>query len=179
MRKDFPTYEEAKKIIRENGIKTVIEYKKRYREFGLPSRPTTTYTGYGWMNWVDFLSKKSYLSYEDAQKTVLLNLVKTRKQYRLFYKEYGLPSSPNVSYKGKGWVNWSHFLFTASFPSYEEARTIVIENKIKTLEQYNKNRKLLGLPSHPNVTYKGKGWIDYNSFFGKTNRFFANLVGSI
>jgi hypothetical protein len=64
MNKDkiFPTYEEAKKMIKNFNIKSNKEWrifsKKEGKKLNLPSAPDRTYKNKGWTDWGDFLSKK-------------------------------------------------------------------------------------------------------------------------
>ena len=53
-----------------------------------------------------------------------------------------------------------------TFPTYEEAQRIVQEKGINSASEYKLSYKELGLPAAPDESYKGKGWIDWYSFFG-------------
>ena len=55
-----------------------------------------------------------------------------------------------------------------TFPTYEEAQRIVKEKGINSKNEYMSSHKELGLPALPNEFYKGKGWIDWPSFFGRS-----------
>ena len=57
MEKTFPTYEEAQRIVKENGINSVSEYKSLYKELGLPSEPGRFYKDKGWIDWYSFFGK--------------------------------------------------------------------------------------------------------------------------
>ncbi len=168
----YPTYEEAQRIVKENGINSRNEYMSSYKELGLPSNPNEFYKGKGWIDWPDFFgrSKVSYPTYEEAQRIVKENGINSQADYKSSYKELGLPSAPNVFYKGKGWIDWPDFFgrSKASYPTYEEAQRIVKENGINSRNEYMSSYKELGLPSNPNEFYKGKGWIDWPDFFGRS-----------
>ncbi len=111
--------------------------------------------------------KNSYPKYEEAKKLVNEKGIFSRRNYDLYYKELGLPSAPNRTYKDSGWTNWDDFLNKTGTPSYEEANKRVLEKGIKTPEDYKLYYQELGLPKNPNRTYKDKGWIKWDYFLGK------------
>lgn len=170
--KTFPTYEEAQRIVHENGITSSDDYKSSYKELGLPANPSATYKNKGWIDWYSFFgrSKVSYPTYEEAQRIVQEKGISSSKEYNSFHKELGLPPIPQFSYKNKGWIDWYDFLgkSKASYPIYEEAQRIVQENGITSPDDYKSSCKELGLPVNPNEFYKGKGWNNWPSFFGRS-----------
>ena len=170
--KSFPTYEEAKRIVQENGIKSQGEYNASKTKLGLPSAPYLIYNGNGWIDWFDFLGKERriYPSYEEAKRIVQENGIESVEVYRTCYKALKLPSMPYKYYMDKGWEDWFVFFGKKSmtYPSYEEARTIIQEKGIKTRTQYTSLYTSLGLPSEPHNHYRDEGWIDWDSFLGRT-----------
>ena len=68
----YPTYEEAQRIVQENGITSQADYKSSYKELGLPSLPSEFYKDRGWVDWYVFISKSkaSYPTYEDRKSVV-------------------------------------------------------------------------------------------------------------
>ena len=168
----YPTYEEAKRIVQENGITSQTDYRSSYQALGLPSAPDLFYKNRGWIDWHSFFgkTKASYPTYEEAQRIVKKNGVNSKTAYKSSYKELGLPSNPNEFYKGNGWIDWPDFFGRSkvSFPTYEEAQRIVQENGINSLADYKSSYKELGLPVAPDTTYRDKGWIDWPSFFGRS-----------
>ena len=113
MGKNFPSYEEAKQIAQEAGIKTVLEYREVYRSLGLPSAPYMIYKAQGWKGWKPFLGTNP-LNFEEAQALVQKAGIKKSLEYQKRYKELGLPANPNITYKGQGWKGWGDFLGTNS-----------------------------------------------------------------
>ncbi len=168
----YPTYEEAKRIVKENGLNLISEYKSAHKELGLPACPHAVYKNKGWVDWYDFLgkSKASYPTYEEAQRIAKENSISTINDYMSSYQELGLPAGPHVFYKDKGWVDWFDFIgkSKASYPTYEEAQRIVKENSINSKTDYESSYKELGLPAAPYTYYKDKGWIDWYDFLGKS-----------
>ena len=57
-----------------------------------------------------------------------------------------------------------------SFPSYEEAKKIVMEKGFSSMNDYKIQCKDLGLPSCPHCTYKDSGWTNWYDFLGKETK---------
>ena len=164
---DFPPYEDAKRIVKEKGIKSSKEYRTKHKELGLPSDPKITYKE-EWIDWAAFLGKeKEDHSYEDAKRIVKEKGIKSSRDYKSKYKELGLPSCPEITYKEE-WIDWPSFLENKSLP-YEESSKIAIENGIKSSEEYQVKYKELGLPSRPKDTYKDE-WINWDDFLGRPHK---------
>ena len=118
--KSFALYEEAKKVIQKEGIKSFREFndwsKSGKRPPNIPSRPNNTYKGKGWTNWKDFLGPMSsrYFEYEEAKKIVSEEGIKYQNKYIEWLKSdkspIKMPLKPERVYKGKGWTNWKDFL---------------------------------------------------------------------
>ena len=84
MRKTYPTYEEAQRIVKENGINSQGDYYSFYKEFGLPSTPNKFYKNKGWIDWYSFFgrSKASYPTHEEAQRIVKENGITSKADYK-------------------------------------------------------------------------------------------------
>ena len=54
-----------------------------------------------------------------------------------------------------------------NYPSYEDAKSIVIKEGINSQAEYKSRYKELGLPANPDIYYKDKGWEGWTSFRGK------------
>lgn len=55
-------YEDAKRIVNQNKISSIKDYRKFYNEkIGLPMYPERTYKNKGWTNWFDFLGNKKII----------------------------------------------------------------------------------------------------------------------
>jgi len=115
------------------------------------------------------MSMTIFPTYEEALKRVQDKGIKSMSEYKVSYKELGLPSAPSDHYKNAGWIDWYEFLGTKphSLPTYEEAKRIVQEKGVGQISEYLSCYKGLGLPSEPHNTYKGKGWINWFEFLGK------------
>ena len=169
------SYEEAQRLVQEHRIKSMSQYKSFSKEFGLPSAPYEKYRD-KWVDWDTFWGKqkKTNYTYEEAQKLVQAQGIKSAEEYRACYNTLGLPSNPNRKYKDSGWVDWDTFLGKQEiqYPSYEEAQKIVKERGINGVPEYKAHYMELGLPSHPFRQYKEDGCNSWNEFFGKPKRVF-------
>ena len=172
----YSSYYEAKKAVQRLGIKSNLEYKKRYKEDSrLPSQPDLKFNNNGWIDWYNFLGTTApniYSNYDEAQKAVKLLKIKLYTSYRKRYKEdLRLPSQPNRTYLNKGWIDYNNFLGIKEvtlYPTLEEAKRAVNKLNINSEAEYRKHRKEdIRLPSSPARYYKNKGWIDNYDFFNK------------
>jgi hypothetical protein len=123
---NFPSYEEAKAIAINLGIKSSVEwYKNRdqiYKETGLPPRVDFIYRDNGWMGWGDFLGQGKdkprprafTISYSEAKAVLAPLRLKNRSEYemlkRSFLTEFRLPVYPSQTYRNSDWVSWDDFL---------------------------------------------------------------------
>ncbi|MFA7219502.1 MAG: hypothetical protein WC119_03290 [Synergistaceae bacterium] len=61
------------------------------------------------------MAKKNFITYKCAQELCDSNNIKTMAQYIDFSKDYDLlPSRPQDTYNGKGWISWGNFLKTGN-----------------------------------------------------------------
>lgn len=168
---------DAKAAIQELSIKTLTEYKKRYKENPLlPCKPNRIYFK-EWTTWREFLDIEShiYSAFHDAMLAVQELSIKTRHEYIGRYKEDPrLPSNPNKWYSAE-WVNWTYFLQTRSnfYIDIKDAQLAVKTLSIKSKDEYHKRYKEdYRLPSHPQQTYDNK-WTDWQSFLGTALKFYS------
>ena len=119
---NYLSYDEAKVYMKNNypNIKSGSQWKK-FRDNNdiplfLPLNPWHTYKNKGWLGWGDYLGTgnvsnkdKVYLPYEEAEKIIHTYSLNNNREWREFIKNnknLGIPSSPDKTYKDKGWVNW-------------------------------------------------------------------------
>ncbi len=170
----YKNYEEAKKAVEKLSINSREEYKKRYKQDpSLPSAPDKYYKNNGWKSFSEFVGNPKniiYFSYEEAREVVSRLGIKSRDEYvnqKKFKKESKLPSQPDKYYKGRGWINWNHFIRT-KYLTYEEAKQAAKKVGIKSRKEYitqKQYKKDPLLPSNPEKTYKNKGWKNWPFFF--------------
>jgi len=111
----YPTYSEAQAAAQALGIKSLSDYKKRYREDPrLPVSPDRIYAATGWIDWYDFLGNESpglYPTYSEAQAAAQALGIKRQLDYRKrFSEDPRLPSNPQTTYADTGWIDWYDFL---------------------------------------------------------------------
>ena len=75
--KTFPTYEEAQRIVQENGITSQADYKSSYQALRLPAAPYESYKDNGWIDWYDFLGKSRLISKDERKYNILKRLAIT------------------------------------------------------------------------------------------------------
>jgi len=111
--KKYPSYPEAKSILHDLKIKTVLEYKSKRKVLNLPSTPDQYYEK-EWEGWPIFLDNgfRKIISYQEFLKEFPKLGIKTSTEYIKRYptelKQLGFPSQPNRSYKNE-WAGWKHF----------------------------------------------------------------------
>jgi hypothetical protein len=169
MQKDFLIYLEAKKIVRELGIYSPRDYRKKYKQFeGLPSNPPRLYQK-EWISWKSFLPRFRFVSFEECLIIMKRENVQNVADYKKIQKNtrFRLPSHPHIVY------NKPHSLIFGSsknirylkpkqnFLSYIEASNLVKEKGIKNQAQYKLVYNWYNLPANPYETYRNewKGWI--------------------
>ena len=184
---NYFSYIEAKKFIKKFKFKNSLEYAKfirsKKRPLELPSKPERKYKNKGWIDWASFLDTRktnrgNWLSYDEAsklaQKMNVMNATHYRKISSLNKLSKGMPSSPSVIYKNKGWIDWASFL-NLELQSYSredltpnELKKILKENNIDTPKKYKEARikKKLPINAPYNIhTYINKYKLkSFNSF---------------
>lgn len=164
----YDTYEEFKEAVKKLKIRNSMEYRRRYKEDPkLPSHPAHVYPMFN--NWYETLEKNKkeiYDTYEEASKAAQQLNIKNKSEYFKRYKEDPkLHCAPDEKYRGKGWIDYYHFLGTNRiYYSYEEAKEVVKKLKFKKLEEYKKQYKIDDmLPSKPERIYQ-ENWVGWKSF---------------
>lgn len=186
----YQTYLEAKTAVQRLGIRSVKEYKRRYREDPcLPSQPNQRY-GEAFVSWTDFLGTDRispwrrlqilYGAYDEAQNAVQALGIRTAAEYLRRYREDPrLPANPEGKY-GELFVSWMDFLGTDTtsnaersmelYQTYGEARTAVQVLGIQTSAEYlRRYREDPRLPSSPESKY-GRTFLNWKDFLGTENK---------
>ena len=171
----YPIYNDAKKATQKLGIKSFIEYRKRYKEDPkLPSQPDRTYSNDGWIEWSDYFGTtdiSNYRTYEEAKVAARFLKIKSYTDYRNRYVEDPrLPFNPDRTYN-KEWKSFNDFLGIKKillYPTLAEAKQAVSKLIIKTEKEYRlRHKEDTRLPATPSKYYSNKGWIDNYDFFNK------------
>jgi hypothetical protein len=182
-------YIDMKNVIKIYNIKSkskFIEFtkSKEYPKF-LPKSPSN-YFKERWISWGDFLGTnrvqdnkiiEKYIDYEDSKFYIKEINIKSKKEWKMNIDKIPefIPKRPERFYKNRGWVSWIDFLGkkrvanqNRKIVNYETAKEIVKKLNIKTLKQYKKIQSEMyinELPVHPHLTYKNKGFKNYDEFF--------------
>jgi hypothetical protein len=182
--KGLKSFEEARAIARTFNLTSRSDYirgPKLYKTTeGMPSRPDKIYKDKGWNGWTDFLGtgRFTFLPFEDARDIMRKFKFRSRHQIEQLKKQgkftqiNGIPTKPDLTYKGKGWIDWEDFLLAEPrFKNYEQAKQIVKTLDIKSSLEWASTkahlRRGLGIPSRPKDFYAGKGWNGWRDFLGK------------
>jgi hypothetical protein len=145
--------------------------------------------------------KKNLLQFEEAHKVVLedapnKNILGYNDWQRKYIKSsdfpIGVPRQPHITYKGKGWVSWGHWLGTGNrsnkemssdFWDHDQARDYILtyckENGINSASKWHSMcasqlDRLKFVPTNPHRTYKGKGWVSWGHWLDT-----GNSVGAV
>jgi superfamily II DNA or RNA helicase len=132
----------------------------------------------------NYIKLEDVLPFEEAKILVKKFNIKNAKEYGNFISNnlnIKLPKWPQITYKDS-WNGYGDYLGTGTIASnelknyrlsYNEARNLVIKNKITTRNEYKKFRSkseenILILPANPEQIYKNE-WNGYGEFFGTGN----------
>jgi hypothetical protein len=132
---------------------------------------------------VQAASRTSFLPFEEAREIVREVGLERSAQWHEWSRDHrpaGIPSAPNATYKGKGWLSMPDWLgygvgqasqerTLKSFLPFEEARELVREVGLKGWDQWRAWRRdcrPADIPSCPDVTYKDEGWLSMADWLG-------------
>ena len=146
----------------------------------LPRSPYKKYKDAGWSCWEAFLGKEKrdlYETYEEAQEAVqrLVPVPTSQCQYFECHKQDpGLPSSPYIKYKEKGWTNWTDYL-SLSVGTYKNLVDFLKQNSSSTIRRTGDVIKLIKDKQNPTMraTYRAaikgelEGYYDFANLIGK------------
>ena len=122
---------------------------------------------------------KKFRSFEDARKFAQSLNLQSSTKWRTYCKSDNkpddIPSTPNRTYKIKGWKGYGDWLGTGNvlskeFCSFEDARKFVHSLNLKSANDWRKfyksDNKPNDIPAAPNETYKDDGWISWGDWLG-------------
>ena len=97
-------------------------------------------------------------------------------------KPFDIPAKPSQTYKNKGWKGYGDWLgtgtiatFHTKYRKFEDARDFVRKLKLRSQAEWknyvngeytDKLLKPSDIPSHPDNTYREKGWKGYGDWLG-------------
>jgi hypothetical protein len=190
--KKFRNFNEAKKFIQTQNIKSTNEWKQFVKQNKLPTDiprlPDLVYKQNGWISWGDFLGTNTiaphqivYRNFDDAKKFVqnlkLKSSFEWNKYAKSSQKPIDLPNAPHLSKQYKNeWKNWGDWLGTnkiapqqKKYRNFVEARKFVQLLNLKSFADWKKycksKNKPDDIPYHPQRKYANE-WISFEDFLG-------------
>ena len=150
----YRSFDLARKFARDLHLKN----QREWREFcdgklenkgslpaDIPTYPATTYSGYGWSGWGDWLGNgnvasqlREYLPFKKAQSFVISLNLKSASEWHKYcqdqivkkkFLQLGIPANPKQTYAKDGWKGFSDWLGTGTiatnsrtYRSFREAK---------------------------------------------------------
>jgi superfamily II DNA or RNA helicase len=211
----YRDFKKARKFTRELRLRTQKEWflfcKSGNKPQDISSNPQLTYKNKGWISWGDWLGtgkiashKMEFMTYEEATKYVSKLNINTLKEWSEYWKQNErpaeLPSTPQSTYKNKGWESWGKFLGTGrvsdnlkKYRSFKEsrkfARNLGLKSQNEWFEYCESGKKPKDIPRRVNSSShyikEWKGWGDFLGYdyfqkekswsFKKAKKFVCNL----
>ena len=127
----------------------------------------------------------AFLEFEEARTIVRSLKLKGARAWWHWSKNFrpeNIPSTPDVTYRGKGWSGMQDWLGTdtvstranhLAFLSFENARKYVRQQKLsgkKAWREWSRAKRPAFIPSTPQRTYLNKGWIGMCDWLGSDAR---------
>ena len=168
----------------------------------IPANPNSTYKNKGWKGTGDWLGTGTiaphlmvYQPFEKARAFAHKLKLNSGAEWVKYCrgqltdkpkKPDDIPTSPDKTYKGKGWRGLGDWLGTGriadqhkTYRSYEKARAFVHKLKLSRVDEWyeycsgkltDKPDKPDDIPAAPSATYKDKGWKGMGDWLGRTGR---------
>jgi len=123
-RSRFRSYEEARKLVMKQGIRTQAQWyawsKRGGRPKDIPSNPHIHYAE-EWESWGRFLGTNNvrrcrikFKSFEQARRFASTLGLRSHREWQRWCKSgkrpHDIPSNPQSKYLYSGWQGWDHFL---------------------------------------------------------------------
>ena len=184
----------AREFVRALKLKTQKEWyafsKSDMKPINIPANPQSVYKE-EWKDIGDWIGtgyvatfNRQYMSHEEARSYALSLNLKSVKEWREYtknkeFKKTNIPVAPHRNYKGKGWINYGHFLGNNSqatrqrkFMEFNDARKFVRSLNLKSKSEWTlftkSDRMPNDLPSTPARTYK-EYWNGFADWLGSKN----------
>ena len=190
---EWVDFNSARKFVRTLGLKNQKEWytfsKSDMKPFNIPANPNSVYKE-EWKGIGDWIGtgyvatfNRQYMSYEEARSYALSLNLKSVNEWREYTKSKkfnkNIPVAPHRNYKGKGWINYGHFLGNNSqatrqrkFMEFNDARKFVRSLNLKSKAEWSQftksDRMPNDLPSTPARTYK-EYWNGFADWLGSKN----------
>jgi len=183
-------FDEARELVRRLSLKNQTDWraycKSGEKPTDIPYSPEKAYNSQfrGWGDWLGTgrrALRSGWRSFEEAREFVRALGLKSQIEWNEWrtsgQKPADIPSTPERTYKGKGWVSLGDWLGTGTIASrkrgyrpFEEAREYVrglgLRNRDEWEEWLRSGKKPDDIPSSPQVVYKDKGWVSWGDWLG-------------
>jgi len=182
-KKEFLTYEDFQKEVRENysGESSIYGWYKSVRKLhkDWPSLPDIKYRNNGWKSWPELVGheKKEMSEFAQFKKQVKDKYGGQSNIDEWYSEEYvkhdNWPSAPSVTYKNDGWISWANLLDLEeiNYLTFDEFKNEVcklyVEGTSVTRWYQKEKKKHSNWPSSPQQTYMNKGWKSWLELIGK------------
>lgn len=192
MKKNYLSYEEAKKSLKCLDLRSSFEYRDLIDSGELDNSlfPRSPWNYYGrlgdWISWKDYLGYEIYgsrriVSIEEAKKFAREHNITTGQQWMKYDLPPEYPKDPRAKYKDD-FKSWGEFLGTSSlcpsdksrqFLSFEEARNFARSLNFTSIIEWNNFASYSGkrpdnIPGTPYKTYSNS-WISWSDWLGHNN----------
>lgn len=165
---------------------------------GVPTNPQRTYRYRGWAGWGDWLGtgaisvakqNANWRPFAQARKWARSLGLRNWDDWQEFAKgrknlPLDIPVKPNNAYAGRGWVDWSDWLGTAtrsnreislSWRPFRDARKWARSLKLAgptAWQTFARGRRNLppDIPTSPDSAYRNRGWVNWRDWLGATYR---------
>jgi hypothetical protein len=174
------------------GLKTQKEWKIFCQSGNLPQNipkaPQHTYAGKGWEGLRDWLgtellgrNRSFVLPFDEAKRLVRELQLKSQTEWRAYVKKNrlpkGVPSNPNRTYKGLGWISFGDWLGTRTiaprlrtYRPFKEARKVTRNLNLKSWADWRafvaSGKLPSDIPSAPHHVYQRNGWVSMRDWLG-------------
>jgi len=192
----FLPFEEARELVRKEGLKSHKEWQQwcrdGHRPSNIPAAPDRTYSDEGWESWADWLgfdegkpSKGTFLEFEEARAHMWEVGLKSKEQWlqwcRDGHRPHTIPGDPYKNYKHEGWLSYPDWLgygvgkaaqkrAPKDFLEFEEARANVREVGLESQEQWvewcNAGHRPADIPRNPDEKYADDEWLSWADWLG-------------
>lgn len=189
-KKHFFPYQQARAIVRSNGLNSIKEFHQWSKPKGIPSAPNRTYES-EWTGWSDWLGveiiatyNKSFLDFNAARKfarNLNLNSQADWKGYcQTGERPIFIPANPHKTYRHEGWSGYGDWLGNDNiakhqirYRSFKLARSLVRKLNLQSQREWKyycrSGKKPRDIPASPDKTYRDEGWAGYGDWLGSGN----------
>ena len=201
---EFRAFDDARAFVRKLGLNSGDEWQlysrgvlpgKGRRPADIPSNPHRTYRDCGWRGMPDWLGRDPLRvdkarSFRDARAFVRTLGLRSAMDWRLYSRHrlpghearpLDIPSSPDVHYRRKGWLDWGDWLgVERPHPGrpmrlFGAAREFIRGLGLRGNAEWrtyskgempDKGKRTMDIPGQQERHYKGRGWLSWPDWLG-------------